>query len=141
MSGRRTRADANGETDPAGEGDSGMTRRIVAALCGAALIAALSVTAALGGEVTGTGKLLKVDDSKWGTGLHARSECAYSGQEDLQYFTDDSDTVAKDPITRGDPAHSQSWGRIPKADREFLTTIGLHPGVACNPMKSSGGEE
>ena len=112
-------------------------KRLVVAVATAAAVATMFAGAAQAGEVTGNGKLLKVTASKWGTGLHARSLCAFSGQEDLQYFTDDSDTVAKEP-TKGDPSHSQSWGRIPKDIRDELTTFGLQPGTSCNPMRSGG---
>ena len=81
---------------------------------------------ALAGEVTGNGTLKQV---------HGRSECAYSGQEDLQFFHDDGDTMRKAEPTRGDPGHAQSWGQIDKATRAFLTGIGLNPGIACNPSK------
>jgi hypothetical protein len=98
--------------------------RLALALGTATMITALSVVPALAGEITGNGRLLTV---------HGHSACAFSGQEDLQWFTDDSDqTPLEDPV-RGVPSHSQSWGRIPKADRDFLATIGLHPGEACNP--------
>ena len=91
----------------------------------AAVVLSLSVPAVFGGEITGNGKVLKLDDGgKWGTGLHARSFCAYSGQEDLQF---------EDGGSTGDPAHAQSWGQIPKEFRDFLATIGAHPGDACNP--------
>jgi len=82
------------------------------------------------GEITGNGNLLQV---------HAQSACAYSGQEDLQFFYDDEDTLPKPEATKGDPAHAQSWGQIPKEGRDFLTSIGLNPGIACNP--TSGFEE
>ncbi len=116
-----------------------MSRRLATAVGAAVLLVAVSASSALAGEVTGNGKLLHFD-GKWGTGLHARSECAYSGQEDLQYFTDDSDATAKAEPTRGDPGHAQSWGQIPKETRDFLTTLGLNPGIACNPIKASGEE-
>lgn len=90
-----------------------------------AIVMVLGTSAAFAGEITGNGhKILKVEDSKWGTGLHARSECAYSGQEDDQFLPGGS---------KGDPAHAQSWGQIPKEGRDFLATIGLHPSNACNP--------
>jgi hypothetical protein len=120
-----------------------MSRRLLSrsgvALSVAAMVLVLNASAVFAGEVTGTGTLLHVTDSKWGTGLHARSDCAYSGQEDLQYFTDDSDATAKADPTRGDPSHAQSWGQIPHDVRDFLTTIGLNPGVACNPTQSTFG--
>lgn len=110
-----------------------MTRRIVSALCAAMLLASIGATAVFAGEITGNGNSLKLDDGgKWGTGLHARSECAYSGQEDLQFEPDGS---------KGVPGHAQSWGQIPKADRDFLTAVlHLNPGIACNPTKAGGGE-
>jgi len=106
--------------------------RFGVALSVAAVVLSLGAGAALGGEITGNGKSLQMpyEDSKWGTGLHARSECAYSGQEDLQFA---------DGGSKGDPAHAQSWGQIPKDFRDFLTSIGVNPGVACNP--TSGFEE
>ena len=67
----------------------------------AALALSLSVSAVLAGEITGNGKLKAV---------HGNSPCAYSGQEDLQWYTDDSDAVLRSDPTKGDPAHSQNWG-------------------------------
>lgn len=99
--------------------------RLGAVVASVALILSLSASAVFAGEITGNGKSLKVEGGgKWGTGLHARSLCAYSGQEDLQFAEGGS---------KGVPAHAQSWGQIPKAGRDFLTTIGAHPGKACNP--------
>jgi hypothetical protein len=99
------------------------TTRFAAAISVAALALSLTGGAVFAGEITGNGKSLKIDDGKWGTGLHARSFCAYSGQEDLQ-FGPDADPNA---------GHAQSWGQIPKEVRDFLATIGAHPGMACNP--------
>jgi len=98
-----------------------MLRRLVAAIGGAALIALLGANIAFAGEITGNGKTLHIENSKWGTGLHARSFCAFSGQEDLQFETGGS---------KGVPAHAQNWGHIP--DRQSLPA-GFHPGRACNP--------
>ena len=101
-----------------------------------AVLGLLAITAgsAMAGEVKGNGGLISAGANKWGTGLHARSECAYSGQEDLQYFEDDENTVPKDEPTRGMPGHAQSWGQISQEDRAFLTSIGLHPSQAYNPI-------
>jgi hypothetical protein len=110
-------------------------RRIVAALCAAGLIASLTASAAFAGEVTGNGKLLQVDGGgKWGTGLHARSACAYSGQEDLQFFTNNGDGTRLPEPQKGIPSHSQNWGHIP--DRQSLPAE-LHPGMSCNPTRST----
>lgn len=111
-----------------------MTRRLFSAVCAAALIASLSASAVLGGEITGNGKSLKQAD---GT-LHGQSECAFSGQEDLQFLDEEGNPLAEP--TKGDPGHAQSWGQIPKEGRDFLTTLGFNPGIACNPTKA-GGEE
>jgi hypothetical protein len=109
-----------------------MTRRLFSALCAAALVATVAASSAFAGEITGSGKSLHVDGGgKWGTGLHARSFCAFSGQEDLQ-FVDANDVPLAVPH-KGTPAHAQSWGQIPKAARDFLTSIGSNPGRACNP--------
>jgi hypothetical protein len=107
--------------------------RVGIALVLAAMVLGLGASAALGGEITGNGKVLKQAD---GT-LHGQSECAYSGQEDLQFLDEEGNPLAEP--TRGVPGHAQSWGQIPKEFRDFLTTLGLHPGVACNPTRSSGG--
>jgi hypothetical protein len=110
-----------------------MLRRLLAALGAAAIIASLSASMVLGGEITGNGKSLKIEDSKWGLGLHARSDCAFSGQEDLQFLDDEGNPLAEPH--KGDPGHAQSWGQIPKEVRDFLTSIGSNPGLACNPIK------
>lgn len=115
-----------------------MSRRLVSAVSVAVLLLAISASTALAGEITGNGRKVMTiaDGGKWGTGLHARSECAYSGQEDLQWFQDEgTDQVPVEDPVKGVPKHSQSWGQIPKADREFLTSIGMNPGLACNPKK------
>jgi hypothetical protein len=109
----------------------GFKSRFGLSLSIAAVVLSLTAGAALAGEITGNGKSLHVDGSKWGTGLHARSVCAFSGQEDLQFLDD-----AGNPLPtahKGDPGHAQSWGQIPKEVRAFLTSIGSNPGKACNP--------
>jgi hypothetical protein len=112
-----------------------MTRRLVSAIFGAALLASLGAGAVLGGEVTGTGKSLTIEDGgKWGTFLHGRSECAFSGQEDLQYQDEQGNPLPE--FTKGSPGHAQSWGQIPKEFRDVLTAEGFSPGMACNPMKA-----
>jgi hypothetical protein len=35
---------------------------------------------------------------------------------------------------------AQSCGLIPKAIRDVLTSIGMNPGISCNPTKAGGGE-
>jgi len=104
------------------------TARYLIAIGAAAALLSIGGGSVLAGEITGNGTLKEVQ---------GRSSCAYSGQEDLQFYYDDEDTMPKATPTKGDPGHAQSWGQIDKATRDFLTTIGLNPGIACNPNKST----
>lgn len=90
-------------------------------LC-AACILSMGANAAFAGEITGTGVSLKNDD---GT-LNGKSACAFSGREDEPESGEFKGTLA------------QSWGQLTKDVRDFLTTIGFHPGHACNPTRSGG---
>lgn len=104
-----------------------LMRRFGIAVSVAAVVLSLSAGAAFAGEVTGNGKPL------WTSGgwedehhtLHGASACAFSGQEDAQF----EESPDYDP----EAGHAQSWGQIPKGTRDFLATIGFHPGDACNP--------
>jgi len=89
----------------------------------------LGAGAAFAGEITGQGqKILKIEDGKWDTGLHARSVCAFSGQQDEQFKMGGS---------KGDPAHSQSFGqRLKNAEADPKES---NPGIACNPIRGGGG--
>jgi hypothetical protein len=113
-----------------------MLRRVLLSAAAASLMLGAGAVGAHAGEITGNGRSLHVVDSKWGTGLHARSACAFSGQEDLQFLNDDG--TVKDTVTKGVPGHAQSWGQIPKSDRDFLVSIGVSPGTSCNPMRAAG---
>ena len=115
-------------------------RRTVMAFLAALLIIGVTASSALAGEITGNGrKSLTIENSKWGTGLHARSLCAYSGQEDLQWFQDEeTNQIPVENPVKGVPGHAQSWGQIPKAVRTILTAEGSHPGMACNPHGGHG---
>ena len=73
------------------------------------------------GEITRNGKWIAGSP---GAPLNGKSECAYSGQQD----------DPGEPPFRGIIA--QSWGQIPKAVRDFLTSIGMNPGISCNPTKA-----
>ena len=44
--------------------------------------------------------------------MHGNSPCAFSGQEDLQWFTTDGDTTPVANPVKGVPAHSQNWGHV-----------------------------
>lgn len=113
-----------------------MIRRIVSATLAAVFVASIGASAVFAGEVTGNGRSKQLaDGGKWGTFLHARSECAYSGQEDLQYQDEEGNPLPE--IHKGVPGHAQSWGQIPKEGRDFLTSIGFNPGQACNPSPNA----
>ena len=70
-------------------------------------------------EITGNGRLKDVN---------GRSFCAFSGQEDLQWFTDDGDTVRLENPVKGEPGHAQNWGQIPKAVRDSFPADADTPG-------------
>ena len=74
------------------------------------------------GEITGNGKWIAGSPD---APLNGKSKCAFSGQQD----------DPGEPPFRGIIA--QSWGQIPKAVRDFLTSIGMNPGIACNPTKAA----
>ncbi len=105
---------------------------LAAAICAAA-VAAVGANAASAGEVTGNGKPLWTNTDDWAAHheLHGKSACAFSGQEDDQF--------PASPDYNPDAGHAQSWGQIPKDFRDFLTSIGKNPGIACNP--TTGFEE
>jgi len=104
--------------------------RIVVAAGAAALALSMATTTVFAGEITGNGTLKDVN---------GRSFCAFSGQEDLQWFTDDGDTVRLENPVKGVPGHAQSWGQIPKAVRDTLPAA-MHPGMDCNPNRTTFGD-
>lgn len=89
-------------------------RKLAMATLGAALVVSLTAGAALAGEVTGNGDPTPISQYRM------KSICAFSGLNDGH------------PPEGRTAAHVQNWGQIPKADRDFLRTIGFHPGDACN---------
>ena len=89
-------------------------------LCVAGILGMAS-NAAIAGEVDGQGNPVP-------GGVNGRSECSFSGQQD--------DAEEDAGFFRGDRV--QSWGQIPKMVRDFLTSVGVSPGEACNPSKSDG---
>ena len=134
-------ADRRGLADSRDPGEQGVTRcshahstrsgRITLA-AGAAALAGMAAGAVSAGEVTGNGDLKEVN---------GRSFCAFSGQEDLQWFTDDGDTVRLENPVKGGPGHAQNWGQIPKADPRVPDVDRQNPGIACNPNKSTSASE
>ena len=87
--------------------EQAMRRMVLSATCALALLS-LGAGVALGGEITGSGRILQP--------LHANSECAFSGLDDAD---DDGFT------------HTQNWGQLGDA-RDFLRTIGVTPDNLCN---------
>jgi hypothetical protein len=85
---------------------------LMGALCAAAL-ATVGAGSSFAGEVTGTG-------GPTAAPAHTASICAFSGLNDGE------------PPEGRTAEHVQNWGQIPKEERDFLTTIGFHPGDACN---------
>jgi hypothetical protein len=107
---------------------------VAAAVCAVA-VGGAGASAAFAGEVTGNGKPLWTNTQDWNAEvhtLHGASECAFSGQQDGQF----PESPEYDP----DAGHAQSWGQIPKQFRDLITLDGGNPGIACNPVKSLGGE-
>src|SRR5262245_66115646 len=80
-------------------------RRFVAAVSAAAMMG-FGTSVAFAGEITGNGRLKPVNGN---------SPCAFSGQEDLQWYTTNDDSTLRSDPTRGDPAHSQNWGHVKQA--------------------------
>ncbi len=92
----------------------GLRTRFGIALGTASLVASLSAGAVVAGEVTGNGDPTPIANGQ------ASSICSFSGLNDGE------------PPPGRTAEHVQNWGQIPKEDRDFLTTIGFHPGDACN---------
>ena len=88
----------------------GIKRNLLAAAALAVALAGGAAAPAFAGEVDGNGNPVTIN---------ARSDCAYSGLED------------GDGNAPG-PGYTQNWGTIPKAERDFLRTIGVSPAALCN---------
>ena len=95
-----------------------MKRTIAALTLALGMVAATSGTA-FAGERGGNGEPTPVK------GHLASSICSFSGLEDWD-LDDDGDFDA--PVQ---PGVVQNWGTIPQDVRDFLTSIGEHPGEAC----------
>lgn len=91
-----------------------MKHRLVTLVAVLFLFAVVGVGSALAGEITGNGKDTKAP-------ANAKSECAFSGLDDA-----DDDGFGR----------TQNWGQIPKADRDFLASIGVAPWTLCNGNKN-----
>ena len=82
-----------------------MRKKFAVGICVAA-VTALTASPAFAGEITGNGELKQVNGN---------SPCAFSGQEDLQWYTTDADTTPVANPVKGVPAHSQNWGHVKQA--------------------------
>jgi hypothetical protein len=101
--------------------------RLGLALGSSLLVLVVSAGVAMAGEVNGNGESLKVEDSKWGTGLHARSFCAFSGLND--------DPTSTNPENPG--GRVQSYGF--SVARNHIQALAPTPAEGCNP--TAGFEE
>lgn len=91
-----------------------MRRRFTLAIASALVLLGLTVGSALAGEVTGNGDPTPVKEYRM------KSICAFSGLNDGE------------PPEGRTAAHVQNWGQETFEARAFLTSIGFHPGAACN---------
>jgi len=104
--------------------------RLFVAVFVAVAFAAVGGGSAFASEITGSGKWIAGAEN---APLNGKSECAYSGLND--------NYVLGNPLPDADGfTRTQSWGQLDQATRAFLTSIGMNPGIACNPTKASGGE-
>ena len=83
-----------------------MRKQLAVIAVTAAVMTTLGTSTASAGEVTGQGDRKPVNGN---------SPCAFSGQEDLQWFTTDGDTTPVANPVKGVPAHSQNWGHVKQA--------------------------
>jgi hypothetical protein len=93
---------------------SGMKRTVVLVSCIGMLVGS-GLSAAYAGEITGTGRSLKVEGTEH---LHGASECAFSGLNDDYWAPDPNDTT-------------QDRVQTPKGARQIV-------GYACNPSGARG---
>jgi hypothetical protein len=85
-----------------------------------ALAAGAGAHTATAGETTGSGKPITV---------HAKSECAFSGLDDIDEGEDPADP------TTDDFGRTQNYGQIVR----YAGSLGGVPGYACNPTRGFGG--
>jgi hypothetical protein len=83
-----------------------MRKRLFVGAVTATVMMTLGTGTAFAGEITGNGELKPVNGN---------SPCAFSGQEDQQWFTTDEDITPVDNPVKGVPAHSQNWGHVKQA--------------------------
>jgi hypothetical protein len=106
------------------------TRSSLAAAFCAVAVGAVGVGSAFAGEINKPHGYIAGSDS---APLNGKSECAYSGLNDNYVLG--NQLPDEDGFTQ-----TQSWGQVGQAGRSFLTSIGLNPGIACNPTNATDGE-
>ena len=98
-------------------------RRLFAVAACVAAVASVGAGSAFAGEITGNGKLKEPNGN---------SECSFSGQEDLQWYTSDGNApgtrIPDALVVKGEPARVQNWGHV---KQEFGLTGGAGP-EGCN---------
>ena len=120
-----------------------MFRRMVVFVAMTAMVLAISAVTGSAGEITKNGKRpMVVETISTPDGdhqiLHGKSACAFSGLNDEYIHEYEFEGPAGDQIASDDFGRTQNWGQIPKEVRDFLATVGAHPGDACNG--NTGGE-
>jgi opacity protein-like surface antigen len=96
-----------------------------------AAFAAVGATAASAGEVNKPHGYIAGSDK---APLQGKSDCAYSGLNDNYVFG----TAGPGNPDADGFGRVQNWGQVGQEGRAFLTSIGMNPGLACNPANSSG---
>src|SRR4051794_761594 len=123
LGGRRRAAASGQRLQEGGEMRGTSARKVLAGIAGCAVaLVGAGASAALAGEITGTGTSLKQGDGS----LHGASICAFSGLNDA--YSGDPSVPDADGFTR-----TQSWGQVSKEGKVFLTSIGVNPGNSCKP--------
>ena len=109
-------------------------KRLLVVPAAAAVLVLTGMSSASAGEAQGNSTAGHINET--GMRGHANSICGFSGQNP-ERFLDPSDP-------HYEPGRVQSWGQIPRDVRQFLTSIGESPGVACNghsgALAGGGGE-
>ncbi|MGH8959274.1 MAG: hypothetical protein ACRDVK_11450 [Acidimicrobiia bacterium] len=103
----------------------GKKRLLAVAICTVVFLA-LFASAALAGEVTGSGS-----NSDQNQGV---SWCSFSGLNDDPDASTDPETT--DPLPNGPGGQSQSYGQEVKLG--FVSPHEFNPGMACNPNHAPG---
>ena len=104
------------------------TARSMIAIGAAAALLSIAGGSAFAGEITGNGTLKEV---------HGRSSCAYSGPGGPAVLLRRREHHAARPRPpRATRAMRSRGARSTRPRAHFLTTLGLNPGIACNPNRA-----